>query len=104
MKGVNLARCLTVFLPVFLISSLAFADDNIGRMLVAQCAQCHGTDTNSEPGFERLAGKDYVDLYDNLMDRLFEDEADDLMTHQTMGYTPEQIDLIAQYLASLPSN
>lgn len=104
MKGRHLTRYLLPILFVFSVSSKTLADDNIGRMLVAQCAQCHGTETNPEAGFERLAGKDYVDLYDNLMDRLFENEADDLMTHQTMGYTPEQIELIAQYLAALPSN
>ena len=104
MTGKQLRFYSVNFLILFSLSHAASADENIGRLLVSQCAQCHGTDTNPEAGFERLAGKEYVDLYDNLMDRLFEDEADDLMTHQTMGYSPEQIELIAQYLSSLPRN
>ena len=78
------------------------ADPKDDRLLVSQCAQCHGTDSNPYPGFENLAGKTFKDIYDDLIDRLFEDGELDLMTHQTQGYSPEQLERIARYLSALP--
>jgi cytochrome c553 len=79
----------------------AAQDATLDRLLVAQCAQCHGTDSNAARGFERLTGQEYRDLRDDLADMQFEDDGD-LMVHQAQGYTLSQIERIARYLSGFP--
>ena len=48
MTGKQLRFYSVNFLILFSLSHAASADENIGRLLVSQCAQCHGTDTNPD--------------------------------------------------------
>ncbi|WP_434149817.1 c-type cytochrome [Methylocaldum gracile subsp. desertum] len=76
----------------------AFSEPPAGRLLAAQCAQCHGTDGS---GYESLAGESADELYDELIERKYR-PVEDIMDRQARGYTDDQLRLIADYLGSLP--
>lgn len=76
-------------------------DAETGRLLAAQCAQCHGTDGNSAGGIDSLAGESYGEIYNELKEMQAETEIE-LMHYQARGYTDEQIQAIALYLSNLP--
>jgi sulfide dehydrogenase cytochrome subunit len=80
----------------------AIAEDmTVNRMLAAQCAQCHGTNGNAARGIEGLDDESYKDLYEDLIDMRSEDRPDDIMDHQALGYTDDQIRRIALYYGVL---
>ena len=79
-------------------------DFTVDRLLASQCAQCHGTDGYAVGGFEELAGEGFADLYDELVEMKMEDNPNDIMEHQALGYTDDQLYRIASYFASLPEN
>ena len=92
-----------------LLAAAAFAagvvaqdDDTVDRLLASQCAQCHGTDGRAVGDMDSLAGGELVDLYNKLLDMKGEDRPEDIMDHQALGYTDEQLYRIARYFASLP--
>jgi len=72
-----------------------------GRLLAAQCAQCHGTNGNAVSGFESIAGED--DLYEELLEMKRKPVPESIMDRQARGYTDAQIRLIADYLRSVSS-
>lgn len=72
-----------------------------GRLLASQCFQCHGTNGNPTAGWERLAGKSAGSIYEELVEmRGKADNEHGLMRVHAMGYTDNQLNLIAQYFAS----
>ncbi|MCA1979614.1 MAG: c-type cytochrome [Thiobacillus sp.] len=73
-----------------------------GRLLAAQCAQCHGTN-GAGPGFESIAGKSASSLFHELLDMKYR-PVEGIMDRQARGYTDEQLRLIADYLATQPGN
>ena len=73
-----------------------------GRLLASQCAQCHGTN-GAGPGFDELSGKRASELFDELIEMKY-DRAEGIMERQARGYTDEQLQLIADYLSTLPGN
>ena len=78
--------------------SPALAEDmTINRLLASQCAQCHGTNGHAVGEMERLSDESYADLFEDLMDMRPEDRPEDIMDHQTLGYTDDQIRRIAAY-------
>lgn len=79
----------------------ASPDAETGRLLAAQCAQCHGTNGNSAGGIDSLAGASYGEIYNELSEMKTKTEVK-LMHYQAKGYTDEQIQAIALYLSSLP--
>ena len=79
----------------------AWAQVPAGRLLAAQCAQCHGTDGNSITDIERLAGESASDLLGELLDMKHSGDTDDIMIRQAKGYTDEELRKIAAYFASL---
>lgn len=79
-------------------------DPAVNRLLAAQCAQCHGTDGYARGGFEGLAGEEAKDLFEDLMDMKGEDKPENIMDHQALGYTDEQIRRIASYYSNLPED
>ena len=86
-----------------LIASPAVAEDlDVNRLLASQCAQCHGTDGYARGDMDGLAGDE--DLAEDLLDMKGEDKAEDIMDHQALGYTNDQIRRIASYYAGLPEN
>ena len=70
-----------------------------GRLLASQCAQCHGTN-GAGPGFEKLVGSD---LFNDLIDMKYR-PIEGIMDRQARGYTDAQLDLIANFLSTLPGN
>jgi sulfide dehydrogenase cytochrome subunit len=79
-------------------TTIAIADDpTIDRLLASQCAQCHGTNGYAVGDMDGLDDESPKDLYEDLMDMRSEDRAEDIMEHQAMGYTEEQILRIANW-------
>lgn len=79
-------------------------DPAVNRLLAAQCAQCHGTDGYARAGYEDLAGEEAKDLFEDLMDMKGEDKPENIMDHQALGYTDDQIRRIASYYSKLPED
>lgn len=76
---------------------LAEDDPTVNRLLAAQCAQCHGTNGYAVGDMDGLSDESYKDLYEDLMDMRGEDRPEDIMDHQALGYTDDQIRRIALY-------
>ena len=79
----------------------ARATDDPGRRLYASCAACHGTEGKPAPGssLPPLAGQRQDALVASM--KAFQDGSRPatIMHQLAKGYTSEQIDLIAAYLA-----
>ena len=76
-------------------------DMTVNRLLASQCAQCHGTNGYAIGDFDEIAGEDARDMTDDLLDMKREDRPENIMDHQALGYTDEQIRRIASYYATL---
>ena len=77
-------------------------DMTVNRLLASQCAQCHGTNGYAIGDFDEIAGEEARDMTDDLLDMKREDRPENIMDHQALGYTDEQIRRIASYYATLP--
>jgi cytochrome c553 len=84
------------------VAAPAAAQSLEGRLLAAQCAQCHGTNGRAVAGFEDLAGKNALEMYEELLEMKYRPTAESIMDRQAKGYTEEQLRAIADYFASLP--
>lgn len=71
-----------------------------GRLLASQCAQCHGTDGHSVTGIDSLAGESASEIVEEMQEMKQEPE-NDIMHKQALGYSDQEIQLIAQYFAGL---
>lgn len=78
------------------------ADPNLGRNLAATCANCHGTNGHAVRGggLEALAGIPKDRTRQKLADFKSGDKPASIMHQIAKGYTDEQLDLIAAYLAT----
>ncbi|HPE79014.1 MAG: hypothetical protein R3E46_11130 [Sedimenticolaceae bacterium] len=76
-------------------------DLTVNRLLASQCAQCHGTNGHSVGSIEGLTDESYKDLYEDLMDMRSEDRPENIMDHQALGYTDDQVRRIAHYFGTL---
>jgi cytochrome subunit of sulfide dehydrogenase len=74
-----------------------------GRLLAAQCAQCHGTNGNG-PGFENIAGESAGELYHELLEMKYRTRIESIMDRQARGYSDAQLLSIANYLARQPGS
>ncbi|MCC9000782.1 MAG: c-type cytochrome [Candidatus Contendobacter sp.] len=73
-----------------------------GRLLAAQCAQCHGTNGRSVSGIDSLAGESAQELYNEMREMKNKNgDAGNIMHPVAMAYTDQQLQLIAQYFAGL---
>lgn len=95
----TLAACAALAAPL----QAAAADPRTGRLLAAQCAQCHGTNGHAVSGAESLAGESAPKLQRELMEMKYRSGGDSIMDKQARGYTDEQLRLIADYFAAQPS-
>jgi sulfide dehydrogenase cytochrome subunit len=70
------------------------------RSLAATCANCHGTNGRAERGNPVLAGMPKDELMTQM--RLFREGAkpSTIMGQISKGYTPEQVEMIAEYFAA----
>ncbi len=89
-------------LMIFFASGVCAEDVTINRLLASQCSQCHGTYGRAVGDIDSLNGEDYKDLVEDLDDMRGEDWPENIMDHQALGYTEEQIRRIARYYDSLP--
>jgi len=85
-------------------ATVTAADPAVNRLLASQCAQCHGTNGYSRSEFDGIAGEEARDMYEDLTDMKQEDRPENIMDHQALGYTNEQILRIAAYYAGLPED
>lgn len=97
----------TLILAVSMLSFEALAqtvDRNAGRNIAANCANCHGTNGRSVGGMPALAGLP-ADFIARQMREFREGKRPATIMHQlSKGYTDEQIDAVASYLAAQKSN
>lgn len=70
------------------------------RSWAAGCANCHGTNGQSEPGTAALAGMNREALIRKMMDFKNGRESATVMHQLSKGYTDEQIAAIAGYFAA----
>lgn len=68
---------------------------NNGRLLGAQCAQCHGTNGISTTDWDSIAGEDE-------MDEIFGEHP--IMDAQAKGYTQSELIAIGSWLSTLSKN
>jgi cytochrome subunit of sulfide dehydrogenase len=102
--------CLTPRITTFVLvcgvltfqAATAADDMTINRLLASQCSQCHGTNGRSVGDIDSLAGED--DISDELNEMRNKSNPDDIMEHQAMGYTSDQIRRIAAYYATASEN
>lgn len=73
-----------------------------GELLATQCYQCHGYEGHSLGEIDSIGGKPASDLYGDL--RAFKTNGKkDIMSLQVRAYTDCELDAIANYLSTLPS-
>ncbi len=87
---------------VLLAGPAAAQDPNLARNLAANCANCHGTNGKAVPGagMEPLAGEPKDKLVRKIKEYRSGIRPATVMHQLSKGYTDEQIDLIAGYLAA----
>lgn len=91
-------------LALLVVAGVAQAQDrNLGRNLAAQCANCHGTNGNAQPGGFTLAGRDRKYIIDQMA--AFKSGARSgpnatIMHQLAKGYTDEQVALMADYFSA----
>jgi sulfide dehydrogenase cytochrome subunit len=84
------------------IGQLALAEDlTVNRLLASQCAQCHGTNGYASGDMDGLDDESMKDLIEDLTDMQSEDRPGDIMDHQALGYSDDQIRRIAHFYGSL---
>lgn len=97
-RALRLALAASIALTVV---GAAQAAPPAGRLLAAQCAQCHDLDGNGR-GFEELAGESASEIYHELVEMKNRTRIESIMDRQARGYTDAQMRALAAYLASLP--
>ncbi len=93
----------TAFAALALLAGPAAAQDpNLARNLAANCANCHGTNGKAVPnaGMEPIAGEPKDKLVRKIKEYRSGVRPATVMHQISKGYTDEQIDLIAGYLAA----
>lgn len=93
----------TAFAALVLLAGPAAAQDpNLARNLAANCANCHGTNGKAVPGagMEPIAGEPKEKLVRKIKEYRSGVRPATVMHQISKGYTDEQIDLIAGYLAA----
>ena len=99
-KAIVLPACMVVALTAS--SGAAAAPPSMtDQLLASQCAQCHGTYGRPVKDIEGLAGKSYGSLYGDMIEMQTEGPPSEIMEHQALGYTDDQIRRIALYYSSL---
>ncbi len=95
----------TAALLGLLISPLGHAEDpTIDRLLASHCAQCHGTDGRAVGDIDELACESAKEIVEELEEMRSEDQPEDIMHHQALGYTENQIERIGRYFESMPED
>ena len=74
-----------------------------GQLLSSMCAQCHGTNGHAVSGFESISGRNAKEIYKSLLE-MSQRRPEGIMDLQARAFTPAQLQLIANYLATLPAS
>jgi len=74
-------------------------DATLARNLAANCTPCHGTNGVSQGVMETLAGQKKEDLARKMAEFRAGTRPGTIMPQLAKGYTPAQIDLIAEWFA-----
>lgn len=87
-------------LLVMMLPAVALANpatlNHPGKLLAANCFQCHGTDGY---GMESLAGERPSEIVEELQEMQWEQANQDMMNVHAQAYTAQEIALIADYLS-----
>ena len=75
-----------------------------GRLLAAQCAQCHGTNGNSTNGWDSIAGESAAELIEEMQEFKSGGEDEPIMEAQAHGYSDAEIEALAEWLATQSSS
>jgi cytochrome c553 len=68
-----------------------------GRLLAAQCAQCHGTDGRSRNGIESLAHEGSREVIEEMLEMQNSAFTNDIMHQQSRGYSESEVRLLATW-------
>jgi cytochrome c553 len=98
LKAILLPACTLAALAAGQATQAATMTD---QLLASQCAQCHGTYGRPVKDIEGLAGKSDGSLYSDMIEMRTEGPPSEIMEHQALGYTEDQIQRIALYYSSL---
>lgn len=71
-----------------------------GRLLAAQCAQCHGTNGQSVNSWDSIAGESEAELVEYMMEFKSGAEDEPIMEAQAHGYSTAEIEALAAWLAT----
>lgn len=99
-KAIVLPACMLAALTASSGAAAATPSMN-DQLLASQCAQCHGTYGRPVKDIESLAGKSYGSLYGDMIEMRTEGPPSEIMEHQALGYSEDQIRRIALYYSSL---
>ena len=75
-----------------------------GRLLAAQCAQCHGTDGRSRNGIESLAHEGSGEVIEEMLEMQNSAFTNDIMHQQSRGYSEREVRLSAAWFDTQRSN
>lgn len=100
MKAKTLIQSAVVAVIAVITSSVQAAPPP-GQLLASMCFQCHGTNGQAI-NFESIAGKSAREIYKELLEMSKRKKPEGIMDLQARAYTPNQILLISNYLATLP--
>lgn len=70
-----------------------------GRLLASNCFQCHGTN-GTGPGFDKLAGKSFNEIYKELKEFQNGKEGNGIMAKHAMGFTDAQLLSLSSWLST----
>lgn len=94
-----------IALSIISITPVALAEDmTVNRLLASQCAQCHGSYGYAVGDIDSLTGESTNEIIEELMEMQNEGSPDDIMDHQALGYTEDQIRRIATYYNTIPES
>jgi cytochrome c553 len=79
--------------------ALAQGDATLARSLAATCANCHGTTGHTQGAVPSIAGQSKAELLQKLTEFRDGKRPATIMHQLAKGYTPEQLDLVAGWLA-----
>ena len=71
-----------------------------GRLLAANCFNCHGTDGHAQAGMTSLAGRNADELYTLLIEFKRDVRPATVMHQHAKGYTDEELQRLAQWFAA----
>ena len=95
-----ISRSLVFVLVVVASTPVVAQDASHGRLLAANCANCHGTDGRSQGGMPSLAGQPKSYLVTQLKEFKAGQRPATIMHQLAKGYTDAELDALATYFSA----